>query len=76
MVRFRFGDSPDVRKHPALKGVALPDKLGVSGSPGAMVTKGGLVFATGGGRVLYAWTRATAARSGSTTSDRSATRTR
>ncbi|HEV8409295.1 MAG TPA: pyrroloquinoline quinone-dependent dehydrogenase [Gemmatimonadaceae bacterium] len=49
-----FGDTPDIRSHPALKGVALPDKLGVSGSPGAMVTKGGLVFATGGGSVLYA----------------------
>jgi len=49
-----FGDTPDVRNHPALKGVALPDKLGVNGSPGAMVTKGGLVFATGGGSVLYA----------------------
>jgi glucose dehydrogenase len=49
-----FGDTPEVRNHPALKGVALPDKLGVSGSPGAMVTKGGLVFATGGGTVLYA----------------------
>jgi quinoprotein glucose dehydrogenase len=49
-----FGDSPEIRNHPALQGVPLPDKLGVSGSPGAMVTKGGLVFATGGGRVLYA----------------------
>ena len=49
-----FGDSPEIRNHPALKGVPLPEKLGVSGSPGAMVTKGGLVFATGGGSVLYA----------------------
>ena len=49
-----FGDSPEIRNHPALKGVTLPEQLGVSGSPGAMVTKGGLVFATGGGRVLYA----------------------
>ncbi len=49
-----LGDSPEVRNNPALKGVALPDKLGVAGSPGAMVTKGGLVFVTGGGRVLYA----------------------
>ena len=49
-----FGDSPEIRNHPALKGVALPERLGVTGSPGAMVTKGGLVFATGGGSVLYA----------------------
>jgi quinoprotein glucose dehydrogenase len=49
-----FGDSPEIRNHPALKGVALPDKLGVAGSPGSMVTKGGLVFSTGGGSVLYA----------------------
>ena len=49
-----LGDSPDVRNHPALAGLKLPEKLGVVGSPGAMVTKGGLVFLTGGGRVLYA----------------------
>ena len=49
-----LGDAPEVRNHPALKGVALPEKLGVAGSPGALVTKGGLVFSTGGGRVLYA----------------------
>lgn len=49
-----LGDSPEIRANPALKGVALPDKLGVAGSPGAMVTKGGLVFVSGGGRVLYA----------------------
>jgi quinoprotein glucose dehydrogenase len=49
-----LGDTPAVRNHPALTGVALPARLGVVGSPGAMVTKGGLVFLTGGGRVLYA----------------------
>lgn len=49
-----LGDNPDVRRHPALAGVTLPPKLGVVGSPGAMVTRGGLVFLTGGGRVLYA----------------------
>ncbi len=48
-----LGDSPEIRNHPALRGVQLPP-LGVSGSPGAMVTAGGLVFATGGGSVLYA----------------------
>ena len=49
-----LGDSPEVRRHPALAGVALPEKLGVAGSPGALATKGGLLFLTGGGRVLYA----------------------
>ncbi len=49
-----LGDSPEVRANPALAGVALPEKLGVAGSPGALVTKGGLVFVSGGGRVLYA----------------------
>jgi quinoprotein glucose dehydrogenase len=49
-----LGDNPDVRANPALANVALPGKLGVVGSPGAMVTRGGLVFITGGGRVLYA----------------------
>ena len=43
-----FGDTPALRSHPALKGVALPDKLGVSGAPGAIVTAGGLVFVGGG----------------------------
>ncbi len=49
-----LGDTPDVRNNPALAGVKLPDKLGVVGAPGGMVTQGGLVFLTGGGRVLYA----------------------
>ena len=43
-----------VRSHPALRGAVLPERLGVSGSPGAMVTGGGLVFVSGGGRVLHA----------------------
>jgi quinoprotein glucose dehydrogenase len=49
-----LGDTPDVRNNPALAGVKLPEHLGVVGSPGGIVTKGGLVFLTGGGRVLYA----------------------
>lgn len=49
-----LGDTPEVRAHPALRGAVLPARLGVSGSPGALVTGGGLVFASGGGRVLYA----------------------
>ncbi len=49
-----IGDTPDVRSHPALRGVQLPPALGVSGAPGGVVTKGGLVFITGGGSTLYA----------------------
>jgi quinoprotein glucose dehydrogenase len=49
-----LGDSPEIRRHPALAGVTLPEKLGVAGSPGALVTGGGVLFLTGGGRVLYA----------------------
>ena len=49
-----LGDTPEYRRNPALAGVTLPEKLGVAGSPGALVTKGGLLFVTGGGRVLYA----------------------
>jgi quinoprotein glucose dehydrogenase len=48
-----FGDTPSVRRHPLLAGVTLP-QLGIAGAPGAIVTKGGLLFATGGGDVLYA----------------------
>ena len=49
-----LGDTPGVRNSPSLRGVALPERLGVAGSPGSLVTKGGLVFSTGGGSVLYA----------------------
>lgn len=49
-----IGDTPEVREHPALTEVALPPALGVAGAPGGVVTRGGLVFLSGGGRVLYA----------------------
>lgn len=49
-----IGDTPELRSHPALRGVQLPPALGVSGAPGGVVTKGGLVFITGGGSTLYA----------------------
>ncbi|MCC6316722.1 MAG: pyrroloquinoline quinone-dependent dehydrogenase [Gemmatimonadaceae bacterium] len=49
-----LGDTPGVRSHPALRGVAIPPYLGVAGAPGGVVTAGGLVFITGGGSVLYA----------------------
>jgi quinoprotein glucose dehydrogenase len=48
-----LGDTPAIRAHPLLKGVSLPP-LGVAGAAGGTVTKGGLLFATGGGTVLYA----------------------
>ena len=49
-----IGDSPELRAHPALQGVNLPPMLGVSGAPGGIVTRGGLVFLSGGGSSLYA----------------------
>ena len=48
-----LGDNAAVRGHPLLKDMDLPP-LGVSGAVGGTVTKGGLIFATGGGDVLYA----------------------
>ena len=48
-----FGDTPAIREHPLLKGVSLPP-LGVAGAVGGTVTRGGLIFATGGGNVIYA----------------------
>ncbi len=49
-----LGDSPEIRRHPMLRNAGLPPLLGVAGAPGAIVTKGGLVFVSGGGSVLYA----------------------
>jgi quinoprotein glucose dehydrogenase len=49
-----FGDSPELRAHPALKGVKLPDRLGAIGAPGCIVTKGGLIFIGGGDAALHA----------------------
>ncbi|MGZ8378519.1 MAG: alpha/beta fold hydrolase [Gemmatirosa sp.] len=49
-----LGDTPGVRDHPLLRGVPLPPRLGVAGAPGGIVTRGGLVFITGGGSTLYA----------------------
>jgi quinoprotein glucose dehydrogenase len=48
-----LGDTPFIRNHPLLKGVTLPP-MGVAGAVGGTVTGGGLIFATGGGDVLYA----------------------
>jgi quinoprotein glucose dehydrogenase len=49
-----FGDLPTLRQHPALKDIALPDRLGAPGAPGAIVTAGGLVFVGGGDGALHA----------------------
>jgi quinoprotein glucose dehydrogenase len=52
------GDMPELRAHPLLRHLDLPP-LGVSGAPGPIVTRGGLVFLTGGGSTLYALDKAT-----------------
>ena len=50
-----LGDSPAVREHPLLRGITPPlPPLGVAGAPGAIITGGGLLFASGGGSILYA----------------------
>jgi quinoprotein glucose dehydrogenase len=52
--RNAFGDTPSLRSHPALKGTALPAQFGVAGPPGALVTRGGLLFVGGGDGALHA----------------------
>jgi quinoprotein glucose dehydrogenase len=53
--RVPFGDMAELRKHPALAGIPLPDRLGAPGPAGAIVTKGGLVFMGSGDTALYAF---------------------
>jgi quinoprotein glucose dehydrogenase len=48
-----LGDRRSLRSHPALRALKLPP-LGVAGAPGGVVTRGGLIFITGGGDVLHA----------------------
>jgi quinoprotein glucose dehydrogenase len=48
-----LGDTPEVRDHPDLRHLELPP-LGVAGAPGALVTRSGLTFITGGGESLLA----------------------
>jgi quinoprotein glucose dehydrogenase len=52
--RVPFGDTPSLRRHPALKDVKLPDVLGAAGAPGVLATAGGLVFAGGGDIAFHA----------------------
>jgi quinoprotein glucose dehydrogenase len=54
-----FGDAPELRALPKLQGVALPDRLGAAGPPGAIVTRGGLVFVGGNDWALTAFDKAT-----------------
>jgi quinoprotein glucose dehydrogenase len=56
-VPFGFGDA--LRNNPALKNVKLPERLGVGGGPGSIVTGGGLVFVGGGERALFAFDKKT-----------------
>jgi quinoprotein glucose dehydrogenase len=53
--RVPFGDMAELRKHPALAGIALPNRLGAPGPAGAIVTGGGLVFMGSGDTALYAF---------------------
>ena len=57
--RVPFGDTPSLRRHPALKGVALPPALGVAGASGMLATAGGLVIGGGGDLALHAIDAAT-----------------
>jgi quinoprotein glucose dehydrogenase len=59
--RVPFGDDARLRANPALAGVKLPDRLGAAGAMGAIVTKGGLVFAGGGDSAIYAFDAKTGA---------------
>jgi quinoprotein glucose dehydrogenase len=59
--RVPFGDTPSLRRHPALKGVALPASLGVAGAPGVVATAGGLIFGSGGDLAFHAVDAATGA---------------
>jgi glucose dehydrogenase len=52
--RVPFGDTPSLRRHPALAGVTLPPVLGAAGAPGVLATAGGLVFASGGDAAFHA----------------------
>jgi len=57
--RVTVGDSREIRNHPKLKGVTLPSQLGAPGAPGAIVTKGGLVFVGGGDAAFHAYDKTT-----------------
>jgi quinoprotein glucose dehydrogenase len=52
--RVPLGDTPQLRTHPRLRGVPLPERLGAAGPAGAIVTASGLVFVGGGDEALNA----------------------
>ena len=54
-----FGDAPELRAVPALKDVPLPGRLGAVGPPGAIVTRGGLIFVGGNDVALSAFDKVT-----------------
>jgi quinoprotein glucose dehydrogenase len=54
-----FGDAPELRAVPALKDAPLPDRLGAVGPPGAIVTRGGLIFVGGNDVALSAFDKVT-----------------
>ena len=57
-----FGEGSDeIRTHPLLRGVELPERLGSHGNSGPLITGGGLVFLGGGAPYLYAFDKATGA---------------
>jgi quinoprotein glucose dehydrogenase len=49
----------ELRKHPALQNVKLPERLGTPGTPGSIVTGGGLVFVGGGDEAFFAFDKRT-----------------
>jgi quinoprotein glucose dehydrogenase len=57
--RTPFGDMPDLRKELETLGVKAPEKLGAQGPPGAIVTRGGLIFIGGGDLAFHAIDKAT-----------------
>ena len=57
--RTPFGDMPDLRKRLEAQGAKPPEKLGAQGPPGAIVTKGGLIFIGGGDLAFHAIDKAT-----------------
>lgn len=50
-----FGDTQQLRAHPALKGASLPARLGVAGAPGVIVTKSGVILGGGSDAALNAF---------------------
>ena len=58
--RVPFGEgSQAIRRHPLLRGVKLPERLGTAGAGGVLIVKNGLLFVGGGDPYLYAFDKAT-----------------